>query len=554
MTEIGYIKSREITAEMEESYIDYAMSVIVARALPDVRDGLKPVHRRILYSMHGMGLGVGARYRKSAAVVGDVLGKYHPHGDIAVYDALVRMAQDFSLRYPLVVGQGNFGSVDGDKAAAQRYTEVKMSSLAEEMLKDIEKDTVDWTDNYDATRKEPMVLPAIIPQLLLNGSMGIAVGMATNIPPHNLGEVVDALSWLIDHPKVTSADLMRFIKGPDFPTGGEIYNQKEIIQAYTTGKGKIIIRAKTEIIERDKDSFQIVITEIPYQVNKANLIKRIAELVKNKNLPDIKNIRDESDKQGLRIVIDLKKDSFPQKVVNRLFKLTDLEKPFHLNMLALVDGIQPRVLAIKEVLDYYLKHRKVIITRRTKYDLKKTQERIHILKGLKIALQRIDEVIRTIKSSKDRLMAHKNLISKFRLSSRQAEAILEMKLQTLAGLERKKILDELTEKLKLEIQLKAILKSPKKILGIIKKDLEQMKLKYGNPRRTRVFVKALGKLFAEDLIKEEDTVIILTKGGYTQLVEKIMALKLPTRRQRPMPNLQSSPIKKTIKKGKSRKI
>ncbi len=425
--EIGYIKPRKITEEMEESYIDYAMSVIVSRALPDVRDGLKPVHRRILYSMHEMGLSSGAKHRKSAAIVGNCLGRYHPHGDIAVYDALVRMAQYFSLRYPLIDGQGNFGSMDGDRAAAQRYTEAKMTKIAEEMLKDIEKDTVNWTDNYDATRKEPTVLPANIPNLLLNGSMGIAVGMATNIPPHNLGEVADALSWLIDHPKGTSVDLMRFIKGPDLPTGGEIYNQKEIIQAYTTGKGKIITRAKAEIVERAKDKFQIVITEIPYQVNKASLVKRIAELVKARTLPDIKNIRDESDRQGLRIAIDLKKDSFPQKVLNRLFKLTDLEKPFYLNMLALVDGIQPRVLTIKEVLDYYLKHREVVITKRTKYDLKKTQERIHILKGLKIALEHINEVIRTIKASRDKIAAHKNLIKKFKLTPRQAEAILEMK-------------------------------------------------------------------------------------------------------------------------------
>ena len=449
--EIGYIKKREITEEMKESYLDYAMSVIVARALPDVRDGLKPVHRRILYAMHGLGLNSSAKYRKSATVIGEVLGKYHPHGDVAVYDSLVRMAQDFSLRYPLIDGQGNFGSMDGDNAAAFRYTEVKMTKLAEEMLLDIGKETVDWVDNYDGTRQEPVVLPAKLPQLLLNGVMGIAVGMATNIPPHNLGEIVDGVILLIERPKATVKDLFQFIKGPDFPTGGEIYDRQGMIQTYSTGRGPIVMRAKTEIDEAKTGKFQIIINEMTYGVNKANLIIKIADLVKDKRIQGIKDIRDESDKDGVRVVIELKGDAQPQKILNRLYKLTDLQKTFHLNMLALVNGLQPQVLSLKGLLEEYIKHRQQVVTRRARFELKQAKERAHILTGLSKALDHIDAVINTIKKSATREIAHQNLMKKFKLSDRQTTAILEMRLQTLAGLEQKKIKDELKEKKKSRI-------------------------------------------------------------------------------------------------------
>lgn len=516
--EIGYVKKRSITEEMEESYLDYAMSVIIARALPDVRDGLKPVHRRILYAMHSMGLTSSAKYRKSATVVGEVLGKYHPHGDAAVYDSMVRMAQNFSMRYPLVDGQGNFGSMDGDSAAAMRYTEAKMTKIAEEMLADIEKQTVNWTDNYDGTRKEPTILPAKLPQLLLNGSMGIAVGMATDIPPHNLRELVDATIYLIDRPEATTKDLCQFVKGPDFPTGGAIYDKQAIIQAYSTGRGPIVTRAKAEIVENKAGQFQIIITEMTYRVNKADLITKMADLVKEKKIEGIKDIRDESDKDGVRIVIELKNDSQPQKILNRLFKLTDLQKAFHLNMIALVNGIQPQVLSLKEILEEYVKHRQEVITRRTKYDLEQAKERAHILEGLSKALDHIDAVINTIKKSPTRELAHKNLMKKFKLSDRQATAILEMRLQTLAGLEQKKIKDELKEKLKLIKELESILKSKKKVLDLIKKDLEQLREKYGDERRTKVFSQPLGKLTDEELIPKEDCIIILTQGGYIKRV------------------------------------
>ena len=443
-TEIGYIKPREIIEEMKACYIDYAMSVIVSRALPDVRDGLKPVHRRILYAMHEDGLTHNARYRKSATVVGSTLGRYHPHGDVAVYDSLVRMAQDFSLRYPLIDGQGNFGSIDGDPAAAMRYSECKMTKIGEEMLKDINKNTVNFVDNYDGTRKEPSLLPSPLPQLLLNGSLGIAVGMATNIPPHNLTEVCDAAIYLLDHKKTTTEELFQFIKGPDFPTGGAIFNQQAIIEAYSQGKGPIVIRGKADVVEEEKTNrSQIIIAEIPYQVQKSTLIEQFANLVQEKRLQGIKDIRDESDREGMRIVIELQKDAFPQRILNRLYKFTDLQRTFHLNMLALVDGIQPKVLSLVEVLNYYLIHRKEVVERRTRHELEKAKERAHILEGLHKCLSNIDAVIKIIKSSANRTEAQTNLMKKFKLTSIQANAILETKLSALAKLERKRIEEEL---------------------------------------------------------------------------------------------------------------
>ena len=415
-TAIGQIKPREITQEMRESYIDYAMSVIVARALPDVRDGLKPVHRRILYAMREMGLTHAAKYRKSATTVGEVLGKFHPHGDQAVYDTLARMAQDFSLRYPLIDGQGNWGSIDGDSPAAMRYTESRLSKVGEEMLKDIEKETVDFVDNYDATRKEPTVLPSPLPQLLLNGSLGIAVGMATNIPPHNLTEVCDAILHLIDNPKADTEDLFKFIKGPDFPTSGFIFDKKEILTAYSQGKGPIVTRGKAEVLDSEKDKNQIIITEIPFQVQKSSLIEQLANLVQEKKIEGIRDIRDESDREGMRIVLELTREAYPQKILNRLYKFSDLQRTFHLNMLALVDGLQPRVLNLPELLTFFFEHRREVVLRRTKYDLDKTKQRAHILEGLAIALSKIDAVISTIKKSKDREDAKNNLIKKFRWS------------------------------------------------------------------------------------------------------------------------------------------
>jgi DNA gyrase subunit A len=512
--EIDYIKPREISREMEESYLDYAMSVIVSRALPDVRDGLKPVHRRILYAMYDLGLSHQAKFRKSALVVGEVLGKYHPHGDISVYDALARLAQTFSLRYPLINGQGNFGSIDGDSPAAMRYTEARLTALAEEMLRDIEKNTIDFIDNYDATRKEPKVLPSAVPQLLLNGTIGIAVGMATNIPPHNLNEVVDAAAYLVKHPRASVENLLEFIKGPDFPTGGIIYSKKDIAAAYATGRGPIITRGKAEIVEDKKGHLQIIITEIPFQVNKSALIEKIAELVSGKKLEGIRDLRDESDREGMRIVIELKNDAAPQKVLNNLYKHTDLQRTFHLNMLALVDGIQPQVLSLKAVLEYYLKHREEVVIRRTRYDLASAQERAHILEGLKKALDHIDEIIKTIKKSEDREAAKKNLMAKFKFTEIQANAILDMKLATLANLERKKIDDELEEKKKLIKELNLILKSREKVLEIIYKELQNMKEKYGDGRRTKVVATSLGEFREEDLVPQEDAVIVLADSGY----------------------------------------
>ncbi|MFZ2975005.1 MAG: DNA gyrase subunit A [Candidatus Moraniibacteriota bacterium] len=508
------VKDREITAEIQQSYLDYAMSVIVSRALPDVRDGLKPVHRRILYSMWQTGLRANAKFRKSATVVGEVLGKYHPHGDVAVYDSMVRMAQDFSLRYPMVKGQGNFGSMDGDGAAAYRYTEAKLSQMAEEMLFDIEKDTVDFVPNFDGQHKEPTVLPAGLPQLLLNGSMGIAVGMATNIPPHNLVELIDGINHLIENPEASIEELCEYIKGPDFPTGGIIYNKKDIVEAYRTGRGKILTRSKADIVETKTGMFQIVISEITYATNKSTLIEKIAELVHEGKILGIKDLRDESDKDGVRIVVDLKKDAYPQKVLNKLFSLTDLQKNFGVNMLALVNGIEPQVLNLKDILEEYIKHRKIVVTRRTKFDLDKAKDRAHILEGLKIALDNIDAVIDTIRKSPTKEEAHKSLMKKFKLSQRQATAILEMRLQTLAGLERKKIEDELAEKIKLIAELEAILKSEKKIAGIVQEELEKVKEKYGDERRTKVIKSGVGEFKQEDLVPNEEAIITLSKDGY----------------------------------------
>ncbi len=516
---IGKVNTRHITEEMQESYLDYAMSVIVSRALPDVRDGLKPVHRRILYAMWNIGLKPGSKFRKSATVVGEVLGKYHPHGDLAVYDAMVRMAQDFSLRYTLVDGQGNFGSIDGDGAAAHRYTEARLDKIAEEMLVNIDKDTVDFIPNYDGSQKEPQVLPARLPSLLLNGTMGIAVGMATNIPPHNLGELIDGVVCLIEKPSASVEDLMEFIKGPDFPTGAEIFDINEIKNAYATGKGSIVMRSKTEIVEDKSGKFHIIVTEIPYQVNKSQLIERIAELVQDKKIDGIKDLRDESDKDGIRINIELKKEAYPKKTLNRLFNLTQLQDTFHINILALVDGIQPRVLTLKMVLEEYLKHQQNVKRRQLTYELKRAQERAHVLEGLKIALSKLDRVIRTIKQSKDREQAKVNLMKKFKLTEIQSLAILEMKLQQLANLEQKKILDELKEKLALIKDLKTLLASPKKMLGVIKKELLEMKERFADERRTKVYPNPVDKFTQEDLIPNVPTIVMTTRDGYIKRVE-----------------------------------
>lgn len=516
---IENIQPRKITEEVQQSYLDYAMSVIVSRALPDVRDGLKPVHRRILYSMWSTGLRASAKFRKSATVVGEVLGKYHPHGDAAVYDSMVRLAQDFSLRYPLVWGQGNFGSMDGDSAAAYRYTEAKLKPIADEMLLDIEKDTVNFIPTFDGTHQEPVVLPAKLPQLLLNGTMGIAVGMATNIPPHNLTELTDAIAHLIDNPEADIDDLMNFIKGPDFPTGGIIYNSREIKEAYSVGKGKIVTRGKADIVETKSGSFQIVISEITYATNKATMITRIADLVKEGKLQGIKDLRDESDKDGVRIVVELKKDAYPQKILNSLYSNTDLQKNFNVNMLALVDGIEPQILNLKSILEHFIKHRQIVVTRRTQYDLQKAKDRAHILEGLKKALDHIDAIIETIKKSATKEIAHQNLMKKFKLSDKQTTAILEMKLQTLAGLERKKIEDELKEKKIIIGELEDLLKSTKKLLGVVRKEVLEIKEKYGDERKTRVIKGGIGEFKQEDLIPNEEAIITITQDGYIKRMD-----------------------------------
>jgi len=510
----GKIEHKPIVDEIQQSYLDYAMSVIVSRALPDVRDGMKPVHRRILYSMWTTGLKSGAKFRKSATVVGEVLGKYHPHGDVAVYHSMVRMAQSFSLRYPLIWGQGNFGSMDGDSPAAYRYTEAKLQKIAEEMLLDIEKKTVNFTPNYDGMHQEPTVLPAKLPQLLLNGTMGIAVGMATNIPPHNLNELCDGVAHLIDNPEASVEDLMKFIKGPDFPTGGIIFDKKDIREAYGTGRGKIMTRAKADIEEVKSGVFHIIVSEMTYATNKAELLIKIANLVHEGRLQGIKDLRDESDKDGVRIVVELKKDAYPQKVLNKLYTVTDLQKNFNVNMLALVDGIEPQILNLKSILEYFIKHRQEVVERRTRYDLDKAKQRAHILEGLKKALDHINAVIETIKKSKTKEIAHENLQKKFKLSEKQATAILEMRLQTLAGLERKKIEDELAEKLKLIKELESILKHTSKILDIIKTELEELKEKYGDERKTKVVATGIGEFKQEDVIPNEEAIISLSQDGY----------------------------------------
>ena len=518
-TEYGIVENQSISEEMSSCYLDYAMSVIVARALPDVRDGMKPVHRRILYAMWDIGLKPSAKFRKSATVVGEVLGKYHPHGDTAVYDSMVRMAQDFSMRYPLVRGQGNFGSMDGDSAAAMRYTEAKLAAITEELLFDIEKDTVDFIPNYDGSQKEPRVLPAKLPNLLLNGGMGIAVGMSTNIPPHNLKELIGAINLLIDNPDSTVEDLMEFVKGPDFPTGGIIYDKKDILNAYATGKGGIVCRGKADIKEDKNGNFQIIISEIPFQVNKATLVEKIADLVKDKKLEGVKNLRDESDKDGVRVVLDLKKDSYPKKILNSLYKNTSLQTTFHVNMLALIDGIQPKVLTLKMVLEEYIKHRQEVVRRRTEFELNKAKDRAHILEGLMIALKNIDEVIKVIKASKDKEVAKISLMKKFKLSERQAIAILEMRLQNLANLERIKIEDELKEKLKLIKELESILASKTKIKNIIKDEINELNDKFGDDRRTQVIAHGVKNFNVEDLIPNEETMVMMTRDGYIKRID-----------------------------------
>ncbi|MCX7926892.1 MAG: DNA gyrase subunit A [Candidatus Omnitrophica bacterium] len=501
-----------IESEVKDSYLNYAMSVIVGRALPDVRDGLKPVHRRILYAMRELGLEHNKPFKKSARIVGETLGKYHPHGDTAVYDTLVRMAQDFSLRYPLVDGQGNFGSIDGDTAAAMRYTEARLAPIADEMLQDIDKDTVPFGPNFDASLTEPLLLPAALPNLLVNGASGIAVGMATNIPPHNLNEVADAIIYVLDNPDVEPKDLMRYIKGPDFPTGGVICGKEGIKEAYATGKGKIVVRAKANIEHQKSGKDLIVITEIPYQVQKAALIESIAALVEEKKIEGISDIRDESDKEGLRIVIELKRDVEPQIILNQLYKHTQLETTFGVIMLALVDN-RPRILNLRQMIDCYISHRKVIIRRRTQFELDKALKRAHILEGLKIALKFIDRIIKVIKSSKSIPVAKENLMKEFELSQIQASAILEMQLQRLTALERDKIEAEYLELLKKIELCRSILASEKKIEGIIKEELTDIKKKYGDPRRTEI-IGQVEELEIEDLIADEDVVVTISHNGY----------------------------------------
>ena len=513
---IGRLAPRAIVTEMEESYLDYAMSVIVSRALPDARDGLKPVHRRILYVMHELGLRSSAKFRKSAAVVGDVMGKYHPHGDSAIYDALARMAQDFSMRHMLINGQGNFGSIDGDNPAAMRYTEAKMQKITEEMLGDIEKNTVEFRPNYDGSKQEPSVLPAKVPNLLLNGSVGIAVGMATNIPPHNLGELIDAINYLLENPEATVEDLLQFVQGPDFPTGGIVYNKEVLKQAYLTGRGSVVVRGKAEIEETNTGRYRIRINELPYQVNKSNMIEKMARLVTDKVIGGISDIRDESDREGIRIIIELKKDSYPQKVLNLLFKHTDLQSSFGYNCIALADGLQPRLLNLQEMLQIFIDHRRNVITRRITYDRDRAKERAHILEGLKIALDDIDAVIETIKKSADKDIAKENLVKKFKLTEIQADAILQMRLQTLSGLERKKIEDELAEKMAFIAECEAILGDPSKIDAIVKEECDKIKEQFAEERRTTIVKHAVGQFSAKDTIPNAPMIVALTTGGYVK--------------------------------------
>ncbi len=504
--------SVNITTEMKESFISYAMSVITDRALPDVRDGLKPVHRRILFAMSELGLTSSSRFRKSALVVGDVLGKYHPHGDASVYDAMVNMAQDFSYRYPLVIGQGNFGSIDGDNAAAMRYTEAKMAKLSSELLRDLEKETVDYRPNYDQTRKEPIVFPSAVPSLLLNGTLGIAVGMATNIPSHNLAEVVDATVHLIENPDATTEDLMQYVKGPDFPTGGLAYGYKDMLHAYSTGRGGVVCRGEAEIVEQKGGIFQIIITSIPFRVNKSNLIMSIAELVQEKKIEGIKGLRDESTKD-IRIAIDLKAGAYPEKILNYIYKNTQLEQNFNYNMVALVDGV-PQTLSLSSILAEFITHRKEIVKRRSQYDLRKAEEREHILLGLKKALDFIDKVIKTIRASKDGATAKLALMKEFKFSDLQAQAILDMKLQKLAGLERKLIEEELKEKQDFIKEMKELISNPKKMLKVVSDELKEIREKYADERRTKIIKGGVKEISEEDLVPEKETMLVFSAGGY----------------------------------------
>ena len=509
-----YLEFRTVEDVMEDSFLRYSMSVIIDRALPDVRDGMKPVHRRVLYTMGEMGVRPGSAFKKSARIVGDVMGKYHPHGDSSIYDAMVRLAQDWNMRYPLVDGQGNFGSLDGDPPAAMRYTEARLGRVGDILLADLDKDTVDFRPNYDGSESEPSVLPAKLPNLLLNGQIGIAVGMATSIPTHNLGEIVDATIELIDNPEAPLEDLMKFVKGPDFPTGAIVYGGAPMIQAYRTGRGSVTMRAVAEIIETKRGRHQIVVTEIPYSVNKASLIEKIADLVKEKKITAIADLRDESARGNVRVVIDLKKDAYPKKVLNQLYKMTPLQSNFHYNMLALIDGVQPRVLGLKEMLSEFVKHRQIVVRRRTEFELKKAKARAHILEGLKIALDHIDEVIATIRASKTTDIAEKALREKFGLTEIQAKAILAMQLRRLTGLEREAIEAELATLLKLIGELEAILADENEILRIIKEELLEMKDKYGDERKTQIINHELGKFSDEELIPEEESVILLTAENY----------------------------------------
>jgi len=506
-----------IEDEMKESYLNYAMSVIVSRALPDVRDGLKPVHRRILYSMHEMGLRYDKPFKKCARIVGDVLGKYHPHGDQSVYDALVRMAQDFSMRYPVVRPQGNFGSVDGDPPAAMRYTESKMNRIAEEMLRDINKETIDYVPNYDDSLEEPVVLPAAIPYLLVNGGSGIAVGMATNMAPHNMREICSAITAFIDDPEITIDELCEIVKGPDFPTEGIIYGKRGIRQAYRTGKGKVIVRGRCNLdtIKSGRDA--IIITELPYQVNKANLIKKIADLVRDKKIEGIADLRDESDRDGMRIVIELKRNAVPKVLLNQLFMHTALQSNFNINSLALVDG-KPKLLSLKELIFYYVKHRKDVVIRRTKYELKKAEERAHILEGLKIALDNVDEVIKIIKSSESVEIAKDRLMVRFGLSEIQSKAILDMRLQKLTNLETKKILSELEELREKITYYKELLSSDQKILDVVKTEIKEVSEKFGDDRKTEILPDEIGEMNIEDLINEEQVVVVVSNRGFIKRV------------------------------------
>ncbi len=524
---LGDVRSIRIEDEMRTSYLDYAMSVIVARALPDVRDGLKPVHRRVLYAMGEMGLSGTSSFRKCAAIVGEAMGKYHPHGDQSIYDALVRLAQDFSMRYPLIDGQGNFGSVDGDSAAAMRYTEARLTAIAAEMLADIDRATVDFADNYDGQHREPTILPAKLPNLLINGSSGIAVGMATNIPPHHLGEIVDAEIALIDDPELTSDDLCAYVKGPDFPTGGSIFRYEQqknaitgatetvdaIRQMYAHGHGRVVMRAQVAFEEARRDRVAIIVSELPYQVNKATLLEKMADLVKDKRIEGIADLRDESDRDGMRIYIEIKNDANPHTVLNNLFKHTAMQLAFNLNMLALVDG-QPQTLPLKSVIAHHIDHRREIVRRRTEYDLGKARDRAHILEGLKIALDHLDEVIRTIRESADVETARANLMARFGLSEIQAQAILDMRLARLAALERKKIEDEYLAVIQLIAELEDILANPSRVLGIIKDELTELKRKYAGERRTRVVDDSSREMTDEDLIADEDVVVTISRRGY----------------------------------------